>query len=894
MFKNKNLSSAEKILFSSAEASQEVCSQQSQDIIVNSSSTAALHQLFEAQVERTPEAIAIVAESEALTYEQLNQQANRLAHHLKSLGVGPDRVVGLFVERSPTMVVAMLGILKAGGAYLPLDPEHPPDRIASILAEAEVALVLCLSHLTDKLPEQTGKVICLELLDLGHYPDTNPGCEVEPDRLAYVIYTSGSTGKPKGVMIPHAGICNQLYWRQSTFPLMAGDRVLQNISFSFDPSVWQIFWPLSWGEQLVLPKPGGQRDIAYLVQLIAEEGVTILALVPSILRAFLDQKKSAHCTALRHVFCGGEALPTVLQEEFLAAFGQTTQLHNVYGPTEASIDATYWTCQPGDEAKIAPIGRPIANAEVYILDEQLQPVSPGASGELYIGGRGLARGYLQQPLLTRERFIPHPFSTDVQARLYKTGDLVRCRADENLEFLGRIDSQVKVRGFRIELQEIEAVLSQHQSVAGSAVVTRTDSANNAYLVAYIVFCEKQQTTQQALRQFLQAKLPDYMVPACFIVLSEMPLNANGKIDKKALPEPEFGRQVATTDFLAPEQHLELVIAKVWENYLHIKPIGIHDSFFELGGNSLLAASMLAQVEDSLNQQVPLGTFFQAPTIANLVSYLDGTSEERTEKSLVVIRPHGSRPPLFFVHDATGNVGSYHPLVQHLDRQQPIYGLQSRGLDGRETTHTRVEEMAIAYIEEMRSVQPTGPYFLCGYSFGGLVAYEMASQLERQGEEVALLTLIDTFCLRQAWFTRVKSIKWLKGKVKRKLRLSLYKLRQKALTAMGSPLAASTTASPEAVLTTIRAINDQLITTYEPPTYDRPVTLLRANQLPETKDFEVKKMDDSLGWSSLVTGDLTIYPIPCDHFNMLKEPHVREVAVQLEACLATARAAAQEK
>ncbi len=845
---------------------------------------AVLNQLFEAQVERTPDAIALISERQTLTYQQLNQQANQLAHYLHRQGVIPDTVVGLFLERSPDMVVAMLGILKAGGAYLPLDPDHPTERTASILTEAEVSLILSSSHFSDQLPQQNGQVIYLDSdqKTISHCPATNLGYEIHPEHLAYVIYTSGSTGKPKGVMIPHAGICNQLYWRQSTFPLTPSDRVLQNISFSFDPSVWQIFWPLSWGVQLVLPKPGGHRDIAYLVNLIVEKNISILALVPAMLRTFLEQKGSDQCTSLRHVFCGGEALPIVLQQRFLDSFSETTQLHNVYGPTEASIDATYWTCHPGEEAKIAPIGRPITNAEVYILDEHLQAVTPGDSGELYLGGCGLARGYLRQPELTRERFIPHPYNAEAKTRLYKTGDLVRCRPDGNLEFLGRIDSQVKVRGFRIELQEIEAVLSQHQQVAHCAVLARTDSAGDRYLVAYVLPHGQQLLTSREIRQFLQESLPEYMVPSYFVILAELPLNANGKLDRQALPEPELNRQTLELkiDFVAPKDSLELAIAKIWEEDLQMQPIGVRDNFFELGGNSLRAASMLAQIEDVFNQQVPLGAFFQAPTIENLAGYLNGTLEEQPRQSLVLIQPHGSRPPLFCVHTRSGSVVDYYPLLRYLDPEQPVYGFQARGLDGDTPPDTHVEDMARAYIQEMRSVQPAGPYFLCGYSFGGLVAYEMACQLARQGEDIGLLVLIDTYCLSRPWFTPRLSPSYLAEEFNRKAHRALDILYGVFVRPQMTPQLAT----PEPIWVTMHAIFEQATKSYRLPKYPHRVALIKAAQFPDDGKFMAKRMDDSLGWCSVVTGELMVYPVPGHHFNMLLEPHVRGVAVQLQQCL----------
>lgn len=844
------------------------------------SSTTLLHQLFEMQAEHSPESIAIRVDEQCLSYRHVNEQANRVAYYLHQQGVVADTVVGLFIDRSATMVIAMLGILKAGGAYLPLDPDYPSDRTASILAESGVSLVVSCSHLTENLPHQNINVICLdrEQDKIGRQRHTNPNFPITVDHLAYVIYTSGSTGTPKGVMIPHTGICNQLFWRQTTFPLAPSDRVLQNISFSFDPSVWQIFWPLSCGAQIVLPKPGGQRDIAYLAELITREQVTILALVPSVLKVFLAQTKDAQGTPLRHVFCGGEALPTTLQNLFINKFGAATQLHNVYGPTEASIDATYWTCQLGLETAIAPIGRPIANAEAYILDEHLQPVATGDSGELYLGGQGLARGYLRRPDLTAARFIPHPYSSDPQTRLYKTGDLVRCRPDGNLEFLGRLDSQVKVRGFRIELQEIEVALIQHRSVAECVVLVAQADTENPYLAAYIVTANSHRPTAQELASFLRDKLPEYMVPAHFVFLEELPLNANGKIDKKKLPEPNLNHQTFEHDVIQPRNETELKLTQIWRQDLQLELIGVTDSFFELGGNSLLAASMLIEVENVFGRAVSLGSFFQMPTIEALANALQEKLEDNSRQSLVAIQPHGSKSPLFCVHTRTGNVINYYRMSQHLDREQPIYGLQARGLSSDKILDYQVEAMAHSYIKEIQRLQPTGPYFLCGYSFGGLVAYEMAQQLVQAGQEIGLLALIDTYCSTGPWFDF--SAPTLFGQLRAKLGAGVRRVHQEWLS-----LGYFRSHSPQAVLERVVAINERAIRSYKPQPYSGSVLLLRATQLPEKANLTPQFVDKTLGWGKLVTGGVEVCSVSGDHFDLVKESNVCEWATHLKHFLA---------
>ncbi len=578
-----------------------------------------IHQMFEMQVERSPESIAVVFEDTRLTYQQLNQQANQLAHHLRALGVGPEVLVGICLERSLEMIVGILGILKAGGAYVPLDPAYPPERLAFILEDTQTPVLLTQEKLVKNLPPHQAQVVCLDLDWQGNIQNSqeNPVNETTPDHLIYVIYTSGSTGKPKGVMIPHRGIWNELHWKQTTFGLTQVDKVLLTISFSFDPSVWQIFWTLCFGGQLIIARPGGHQDPAYLVKVITEQQITVLALVPSILRVLLEEKGIENCRFIRHITCGGEALSSELIERFFAQLNLDNVLHNCYGPTEASIDTTFWTCQRGTNYAIAPIGRPITNVQIHILDENLQPVPVGESGELHIGGIGLARGYLNRPELTTDKFILDPFSSEVGARLYKTGDLARYLPDGNIEFLGRIDHQVKIRGFRIELGEIEAILGKHPALTETVVIDREDVPGDKQLAAYIVANPEQIPSQVELRRFLQGLLPEYMVPASFVFLDTLPLNPNGKIDRRALPAPHTSDFGLSTNFSPPQNATEEVLASIWAKVLHLKQVGIYDNFFELGGHSLLATQVMSRVRQAFQVEIPLQLLFENPTIATL-------------------------------------------------------------------------------------------------------------------------------------------------------------------------------------------------------------------------------------------------------------------------------------
>jgi amino acid adenylation domain-containing protein len=583
-----------------------------------------IHQLFEAQVELTPDAVAVVYENKQLTYRQLNCRANQLAYHLRSLGIGPEVLVGICMERSLEMVVGLLGILKAGGAYVPLDPAYPRDRLAFILEDTQTPVMLTQQKFVERLPSHTAQVVCLDSdwTLIAQNSLDNLICEATSNNLAYVIYTSGSTGQPKGVMIPHSGIYNQLYWRQTTFKLTEQDKVLQNISFSFDPSVWQIFWPLSFGAQLIMARSGGHKDAAYLVKTIIDLQITVIALVPSMLRVLLQQPGIENCKSLKHITCGGEALSVEIIECFFNKLNLENVLINCYGPTEASIDATFWTCQRGNHQTIAPIGHPITNAQIYILDEHLQPVPVGEPGELHIGGVGLARGYLNRPDLTAQKFIPNPYSCENGARLYKTGDLARYMSDGNIAFLGRIDDQVKIRGFRIELGEIEALLSQHPALQQSLVMAREDIPGDKRLVGYVVVKPNQALPSQSeLHHFLQEQLPDYMVPTAFVYLDKLPLNPNGKVDRRVLPAPDISSLKRSSNFVAPSTPTEEVLVAIWSQVLGLQQIGIKDNFFELGGNSLLAMQVISRLRQAFGVEVPLQLLFEKPTISVLASQL---------------------------------------------------------------------------------------------------------------------------------------------------------------------------------------------------------------------------------------------------------------------------------
>jgi amino acid adenylation domain-containing protein len=585
-----------------------------------------LHELIEAQVKLTPEAVAVAFEGKQLTYSELNAKANQLARHLRKMGVVPDSLVGVCVERSLEMVVGLLGILKAGGAYVPMDPEYPKDRLAFMLEDSSVKVLLTQGKLADSLPKCNARLTRLDTdwpLIEGE-SDADVERRVSAEHLAYMIYTSGSTGKPKGAMNTHRGIVNRLLWMQDAYQLTAADRVMQKTPFSFDVSVWEFFWPLLAGAKLVVARPGGHRDGAYLAQLIEREKITTVHFVPSMLQAFLEQEGLREsCSSLKRVICSGEALPMEYQRRFFSVIG--AELHNLYGPTEASVDVTYWACQRESRMSTVPIGRPIANTRIYILDRRLQPVPAGVAGELHIGGVGLARGYHNRPELTAEKFISDPFSGEPGARLYKTGDLARHLPDGNIEYLGRLDHQVKIHGFRIELGEIETVLNQHPKVQSSVVVAREDKPGEKRLVGYFV-ARNGEADPAEIREWLGAKLPEYMVPT-LIPLQALPLSPNGKVDRKALPAPEVKSLIPSSAYAAPQTVTEHLLASVWAKELGLEKVSVSDNFFDIGGHSLVLIRIQAKLNQSLGRHVSIVEMFQFPTIHALANHLTQPSTE---------------------------------------------------------------------------------------------------------------------------------------------------------------------------------------------------------------------------------------------------------------------------
>lgn len=704
-----------------------------------------LSERFEAQVEHNSDAVAVVHEDGELSYRELNAKANALAHTLRSFGVGPETIVAVCVERSPRVVIALLAIVKAGGAYLPLDPDYPAERLRFMLRDSGTALVLTTESLREQVPEGAARRLWLDADSamIGRAPSSNPTPTATADSLVYVIYTSGSTGRPKGVPNTHRAICNRLDWMQKRYGLAGDDRVLQKTPLSFDVSVWELFWPLLNGATLVLALPGGHKDPTYLRELITRRRVTTVHFVPSMLTAFLAEERVERCQSLRRVICSGEELPHASATRFFERLD--CELHNLYGPTEAAIDVSSWQCTPERLHELAsvPIGRPIQNLTLYVCDAEREPVPVGLAGELHIGGVGLARGYLNRPGLTAERFVPDPFARD-GSRLYRTGDLTRFRPDGEIEFLGRIDSQVKIRGQRIELGEIEAVLRAQGGVVDAAVLAREDSPGDKRLVAYVVAQNHGAMLSLAqLRNALRLSLPDYMVPSGFVVLDALPLSPNGKLDRSALPAPEAQREVVE-ELVEPRTALERAVADVWRDVLGIERIGIDDNFFDLGGHSLVATKLigrLQRVTPGDARPTTVMDLFKQPTVRALAALLELPQDQREAGGLLheltePISPH--ERVLSFVCIPQGGASAivYQPLADALPEGNSLYAVAMPGHDPGLPDEQRqpIAEVAQACVAEILE-RVEGPLALYGHCAGSALTVELAHQLQAAGRKI---------------------------------------------------------------------------------------------------------------------------------------------------------------
>jgi aspartate racemase len=840
-----------------------------------------IHDLFEAQAARSPEATALVCAGRRLTYAELNRRANQLARYLRRRGVGPETRVAICLGQSIEMVVGALGVLKAGGAYVPLDPNAPAERLAAMERDAQPTVVLATAgthRLYGRSIERPYSRPALVDLDaeaeaIAGEDGSNLGVDIVPDNLAYVIYTSGSTGAPKGVAVTHQNLVGSTCARLAAYG--ATESFLLLSAFWFDSSVAGMFWALCGGGRLVLPGEARRGDVAELADVIAAERISHTLCLPSFYALLLERRDAARLASLRTVIVAGEACPRELIERHYARLPHAA-LFNEYGPTEATVWSSAHQCRPDASYTSVPIGRPIANQQLYVLDAQMRPAPVGVPGELYIGGAGVARGYHGRPHLTAERFVPDPFlttderrtTTDIDlalpgdrrsvagCRLYKTGDLARLLPDGRVEFLGRADQQVKIRGFRVELGEIEACLLRHPRVRQAAVLAR-EVAGEQRLVAYLVPTDGEDSSLgSALREFLRERLPDYMLPAAFVGLEALPLTPTGKLDRRALPAPRPAAIGRSDTYLAPRDETERRIAGIWEELLGARPIGISDNFFELGGHSLLAVRLIARIEEQLGARLPLAALFEDATVAHLAHLARQAQDARPPSALVAIQPGGHRAPFFCVHPAGGSVLCYAELARGLGAGQPFYGLQARGIDDGQPPQARIEDMAAGYVAAIRAAQPDGPYLLGGWSLGGVVAFEMARQLTAQGHAVALLALFDS--LAPAAGTGDNPAQ-------------MARLLEEALTGQAGP-SESGGEQLEPRLRELYKAHLEALRHYEPGAYSGRVLLLRA------RDEQAGADDPLLGWGALA--QVEAVDLPGDHYTILSAPHVERLATAL--------------
>ena len=849
----------------------------------------------------------MVFESTQLTYSELNQRANQLAHYLVKHGVQVETPIAVFLDRSIELVVGLIAVLKAGGIYVPLDANYPRERLTLMLQEIRAPLVLSVKSLETYLPVHSAQAILLDSAqrEIDWENRSNPRLTLPGDSPAYVLFTSGSTGKPKGVVMGHGALANLISWQVENFGKPIPARTLQFAPLGFDVSIQEMFATLGSGGSLILIQDQLRRDGIGLLNYMQEHSVERVFLPFVALQQLSDAV--AYCNSiphrLREIITAGEQLHlTESLRSFLTRLGKCT-LRNQYGPTESHV-VTEFTLEPPFErwSDHPPIGQPIANTQVFILDPAMNPVPIGVAGEIFIGGDGLARGYLNQPGLTAEKFIANPFSADANSRLYKTGDLSRYLPDGNIEFLGRIDHQVKIRGYRIELGEIETVLAQHSEVQAAVVVAREDSPGDKRLVGYVVLNYSQSLSAAELRSYLKEKLPEYMVPSAYVFLETFPLTPSGKVDRKALPIPDQNQAVLHASYLAPRTATEETLVNIWAEVLNVVKVGVRDNFFDLGGHSLSAVRLTTRVHKQFNMPTRVADVYQAPTIEQFALFLQAASQP-TLSSLVSLNSEGSKCPFFWIHGEASD--AY--LPRYLGPDQPVYGLRHQSDDGQPAHYKSVEDIAAHYLQEIRSVRPQGPYLLGGYCFGALVALQIAQQLQTQGQKVDLLVFINpafrqtmngnestpttTPSLRDHVRNQLRTLSSLEpaGKWHYVLGRTNAKFREVVLNTFMPVKKAAQEITWETCIRLglslplslrspyILKIYHRAIQSYVPRPYEGRLIIFCDDDYPEPLQ---------LAWSDPNRDQTTIYNVPGSHTSVLEEPNVGYWASKLKSCLDT--------
>jgi len=874
-----------------------------------------LHQLFEEQVGRTPQAVAVVFENQQLTYKELNARSNQLAHYLRDLGVGPETLVAICMERSLEMIVGLLGILKAGGVYVPLDPEYPVERLGFLLRDSAAPVLLTQKHLLPSLPDCTARVLCLDAdaSTFAELSEANPPPLATPDDLAYVIYTSGSTGVPKGVLVSHDNVVRLFRATQPWFDFDRRDVWTLFHSFAFDFSVWEIWGALVHGGRLVMVPSGVTRSPHEFYQLLLDEGVTVLNQTPSAFRPLIAVDQAARGAGelcLRLIIFGGEALELEsLRPWFLHHGDQKPQLVNMYGITETTVHVTYRPLRLADlnNAPGSVIGRPIPDLRLYVLESNGQPAPPGVPGEICVGGAGVARGYLNRPELTAQKFIPDPFGGQPEARLYRSGDLARYLPDGDIEYLGRIDQQVKIRGYRIELGEIEAVLGQHPRVRDRVVVARQDISGESRLVAYVVPRDSLAFTYGQLRDYLKPKLPAYMIPSALVVLDALPLTAHGKLDRRALPEPDGKGAAVSGGYTAPRTEVEERLALLWAEALDLERVGIHDNFFDLGGHSLMAIRLFRRIEAEFERSIPLSILFRAQTVSDMAAILFEEPLHDPRPRVLTLRTGDSRrPPLFLVHTVSGEHLVLRSLSNHLGSDRPVLGVTLPEKNGVRQTFHDIEALAAYHVEQMCAVEPRGPYHLAGFSYGAPVALEIAQQLAASGREVGLLGIIDTTPVPRHQIGEPTPPSHFSSRARnfyywfiddfcenppREVLARAYRRLKRAAERIGivpgspplSPLPLALKMLEVEKLPTdyqrVIEINFHARMSYQPRPYPGRVTLFRVRA-----GSMFHPLEHDLGWGQFALGGVQVFTVRGTHLSILEDPRVQELADRLRRCL----------
>ncbi|HEX7312964.1 MAG TPA: amino acid adenylation domain-containing protein [Pyrinomonadaceae bacterium] len=859
-----------------------------------------VHQLIERQAARTPDAVAVEFEDQRVTYAELNSRADRLALRLRSLGVGPEVRVGLCLGRSHELVIGLLGVLKAGGAYVPLDPALPRERLSFMLEDSGVQVLLTEERLLNSIPPTTARMVCIDVEDDAPTPrrDEVVTAVVASDNLAYVIYTSGSTGRPKGVMIEQRALANYVTWAARAYAADEGEGSVFHSTLGFDLSVTSLFVPLVTGKAVAIV----EESVRGLVGTLSDGARrwSLLKLTPAHLELLRETIGAGAAGGRTHALVvGGEALHAAEVRLWREA-APGVRVINEYGPTEATVGCCVYEVNAENAHAIdgrggVPIGHPIANTRAYVLDRFMQPVPAGVAGELYVGGAGLARGYVNRPALTAERFVPDPFSIEPGQRMYRTGDAARGRFDGEFEFLGRLDDQVKLRGYRIEPGEVEATLRSFAGVAEAAVILRESPVGGKELAAYVSAAQGSVINAAELQEHVKARLPEYMRPAEVVFLDAMPLTPSGKIDRNALSNVTRRKGAHREPPVNPRDHLELQLVQIWEEVLGRSGIGVRDNFFELGGHSLLATRLISKIKKATGRPLNIMSVFEERTIENMARALRRKPSRAPARALVPVQPHGSKRPFFCVHPSGGNVVCYVELSRRLGTEQPFYGLQSLGLDGDAETPSTIEEMAARYLVEVRAAQVEGPYALGGWSMGGLVAYEMARQLTEAGERVELLALFDTIVPPRGRPEEDDAVVLarffldLLGPTPAPREITLADLRrfdpEARLGYLFEQARLRNVLPPDIGLEQIRRLlavfktNLHASERYTPPESDVPLVLFEASERPAGVSY-----GPQLGWGHIARAGVRVFHVPGGHYTILSDANVEALAGLLTRCL----------